>query len=152
MITDRTQKDVDAARKIRAEKVQKFIELTEADINTLERGFITTNTLNRIENKQSELKEILHEAGYSVNIINRTWQYNDFFNNSELNRLIENDKILRKNFELFPDMPSIPQPKYSYNNINALEKILVVTQEAFEAQEAAYIYCGTHYTGQEGIL
>ena len=60
MIFDRTASDVDAAIKIRDEKVKSYQELTEEDVDILERGFITLNTINRIEEKQSELKSLLN--------------------------------------------------------------------------------------------
>ena len=59
MIFDRTQNDVDTAILIRSEKVQNFETLTESEIATLEKGTLTINTLNRIENKQSELKNLV---------------------------------------------------------------------------------------------
>ena len=59
MITDRTVQDINSAKKIREEKIQKFIALTQDDIKTLEKGFITINTLNRISNKQKEISDIL---------------------------------------------------------------------------------------------
>ena len=61
MIFDRTQNDVDTAILLRDTKVKKFETLTESEIATLEKGTLTINTLNRIENKQEEfVKTILN--------------------------------------------------------------------------------------------
>lgn len=152
MITDRTATDTTSAIKIREDKIKKFLSLTESDIRILERGFFTKTAINRIENKQREIKEMLQDEGYTVNIQNKTWQDGEFFENKDFERLVENDIILSQNYASFPDMPTISKDKRNYENINALEKILVVTQTAFETEKAAYIYCGTHYTGQEGII
>ena len=60
MIFDRTQNDVDTAILLRNTKVKNFETLTESDIATLEKGTLTINTINRIENKQEEfVKTIL---------------------------------------------------------------------------------------------
>ena len=64
MIYNRTATDVSLAKRLRAEKVQKFIELTDDEVQTLERGTITINTLNRIEDKQAEIKAMLDDMGY----------------------------------------------------------------------------------------
>ena len=73
MIFNRTENDVDKAIKIRAEKVQKFQELTDSDIESLEKGMLTINTLNRIEEKHLELKNLFNNLGYwDTNIITKT--------------------------------------------------------------------------------
>ena len=66
MIFDRTAADVEEAIRIRKEKVQKMQDLTEEEINILERGTLTINTLNRIEEKQEELKNLFEQDFYFV--------------------------------------------------------------------------------------
>ena len=70
MIFDRTQNDVDAAISLRNKKVKGFESLTSEEINTLERGTITINTLNRIENKQMELANLFSQLSINVEIKN----------------------------------------------------------------------------------
>ena len=54
MIFDRTQNDVDTAILLRDTKIKKFETLTESEIATLEKGMLTINTLNRIEDRQEQ--------------------------------------------------------------------------------------------------
>ena len=85
MIFDRTQNDVDTAILLRNTKVKKFETLTESDIATLEKGRLTINTLNRIETKQEELKNLFNDMGYwNTPTTNKLWSENDIFNIDEL--------------------------------------------------------------------
>ena len=118
MITNRTQYDVDTAIRLRNEKV-KFDpitmqpinpeELTESEIAILEKGTITYNTLNRIENKQEELKNLLNGMGYwNTPIKNKVWGENDIFNVDEFQRILDNTNVLRNAFFVYMDTPNTP--------------------------------------------
>ena len=109
MIFDRTQNDVDTAILLRREKVQAFQELTEHEIATLEKGTLTINTLNRIENKQEELKNLFNDMGYwNTPITNKVWGENDIFNVDEFQRIIDNTNVLRQAFFVYKDTPNTP--------------------------------------------
>lgn len=150
MIFDRTKSDVISAKNIRANKVQKFIELTESERETLERGMVTANTLNRIESKQAELKIKFDDMGYyGSNISNKTWQSQDIFNELELERIFKNNGILRDAFLVFKNTPQNPVAKYGYEEFNFLEKILF-DLEAMVSEVEKYIReCDTFYCGEE---
>ena len=75
MIFDRTQNDVDTAILLRNTKIKKFEALTESEITILEKGTITYNTLNRIEDKQEELKNLFNDMGYwNTPTTNKVWE------------------------------------------------------------------------------
>ena len=94
MITDRTLQDVENAILIRNKKVKTFQSLTEEDINVLEKGLVTIVTLNRVEQKQAELKNLLNSIGYwNTPIINKEWSYEQIFDDKELERLFNNNEI-----------------------------------------------------------
>ena len=134
MIFDRTQNDVDTAIRLRSEKV-KFDpvtmqpinpeELTESEIATLEKGTITHNTLNRIESKQEELKDLLIALGHSFfSLTTKTWTANDIFNEVDFRRIINNLDKLKEAFTTMITTPKTPEPNYYFQNINDIEKIL----------------------------
>lgn len=148
MIYDRTIKDVENAKKIRLEKVQKFLELTDEDVQILERGFVTVNTLNRIEQKQSELKSAINSMGYyGANIQNYTWGRWDYFEKSDLQRICENTRILREAFFDYVDTPENPMPRYYFEEFNKLEKILLDIENMVGEVQANYKICGTFNCG-----
>ena len=150
MIFDRTQNDVDTAILLRREKVQTFQELTEGEIATLEKGTITYNTLNRIENKQELLKGLFEEIGYwNIPITNKVWGETDIFNVVEFQRILDNTNILREAFFTYKNTPSTPPISYHYNDINALEKILHDLDVMINDVKSHYRQCGAFECGEE---
>ena len=133
MIFDRTQNDVDTAIILRNTKVKfdpitmqptNTEELTESEIATLEKGTITYNTLNRIENKQDELKNLFNDMGYwNTPITNKVWNETQIFNADEFQRIIDNTITLRQAFFVYKNTPNTPPISYHWQDINALEKI-----------------------------
>jgi hypothetical protein len=158
VIFDRTQNDVDTAIRLRNEKV-KFDHitmqpinpeaLTESEIATLEKGTITYNTLNRIENKQEELKNLFNDMGYwNTLIINKVWGENDIFNVDEFQRILDNINVLRQAFFVYKDTPNTPPISYHYNDINSLEKILYDLDVMINDVKSRYKRCGTFRCGE----
>ena len=149
MITDRTASDVSLAKTLRA-KLQSGQTLSDAEISILERGALTINTLNRIEEKQAELKGLLNRAGYyNTPIVNKSWTYQGFFNETEFKRLLNNLNVLRTAFFVFSDTPETPPISFDYNDINSLEKILFDLETMLNDMKSRYRECGTIYCGEE---
>lgn len=150
MIFDRTQNDVDTAIRLRNEKVQNFKTLTNEEISVLEKGTITYNTLNRIENKQDELKNLFNDMGYwNTPIANKVWGENNIFNVNEFQRILDNTNVLREAFFVYKDTPNTPPVSYHYKDINALEKILYDLDVMINDVKSHYRICGTFECGEE---
>lgn len=150
MIFNRTQADVDEAIALRESKVQKFQALTESEIETLERGMITINTLNRIENKQAELKDLFNAMGYwNTPIVNKAWDYDQIFYSKEFDRLVNNTKVLKDAFFVYSDTPAVPQASYYFQNINDLEKILNDLDVMINDVKSHFRQCGTFQSGED---
>lgn len=149
LITDRTQEDVDSAKNIIDSKVKLFLELTDEDLITLERGTIGIGTINRIGSKQEELKNKMETNGYFVeNIITKTWDYNDIFDETDFLQLINNTILLKEAFFVYSDTPANIYLSYDYENINNLEKILVDIEKILDYMIANFRECGTFYSGE----
>lgn len=149
MIFDRTQNDVDTAIILRREKVQTFQELSESEIVTLEKGMLTINTLNRIEIKQEELKNLFNDMGYwNTPIIKKTWGENDIFNADEFQRIVDNTNILRQAFFVYKATPNTPPISYYWDDINSLEKILYDLDVMINDVKSNYRECGTFECGE----
>lgn len=149
MITDRTQSDIDNAKLIRENHVKQFKSLTAEQITTLERGAMTINTLNRIESKQDELKNLFNDMGYwNTNIINKTyWSTGDIFTDSDFQRIIDNENVLREAFFTKKDTPKTPSISFHYEDINSLEKILVDLDVMINDVKSNYRECGAYECG-----
>ena len=149
MIFDRVQEDVDTAIILRREKVQKFQALTESEIATLEKGTLTINTLNRIESKQEELKNLFNDMGYwNTTITNKTWGENDIFNADEFKRILDNTNVLRNAFFVYKATPNTPPISYYWDDINSLEKILYDLDVMINDVKSLYRECGTFESGE----
>lgn len=149
MIFDRKKSDVDDSLIIIKEKIKKEIPLTDEDIEILERGTLTINTLNRIESVQRQLKIKLNEMGYYNNSIdNKNWMDGDYFLQTDLKRITENTAILKKSF--FPKQitPRNPLPTYNYAEMNILEKILFDLIEVSDYVKSQYKQCGAFQCGE----
>jgi hypothetical protein len=148
MIYDRTLTDVNNSKRIISEKVQKFIELTEEELEVLERGTITVNTLNRIENKQAEIKSLLNDMGYfNTPVTNKTWKYSDIFSQNDLERLVNNNLSLKDAFYVLADSPTDAIAKYHYKEINSIEKILFDISQNISYTKDKYRRCGNFNCG-----
>lgn len=148
MICDRTQYDVDSAVLIRNTKVQAFQQLTDDDLTTLERGTITYNTLNRIENKQAELRDVLNVAGYYISFESKIWTFQDIFNKTEFERILNNETKLRTAFSLFQETPNVPGVSFLFSDINDIEKILVDIEALIQNTAKSFTYAGEIFAGE----
>ena len=150
MIFDRTQNDVNSAITLRNEKVKNFQELTESEILILEKGTLTINTLNRIETKQDELKNLFNDMGYwDAPITNKNWDHTQIFNANEFQRIIDNTNILRRAFFVYLDTPDTPPVSYHFEDINSLEKILYDLDVMINDIKSLYKECGAFECGEE---
>lgn len=149
MITNRTASDVSLAKTLRA-KVQSGQTLSEAEISIMERGTMTINTLNRIENKQAELKRLLASEGYyNTPVQNKTWEYTEYFKENEFQRILNNLNVLRNAFFVYADTPGTPPISFHYENINALEKVLFDIETMLNDMIDRFKECGTFECGEE---
>ena len=148
MIYNRTIEDVQNAIKIREEKIKKFEQLTDDEIDILEKGFVTINTLNRIENSQYELQSSLKNMGYhDNNFVSKEWLLGGVFYSDDLIRIFENAKKLKKSFFSYETTPNVNAAKYDYNEFNSIEKIIYDLFLMVEEVKQNYIECGDYKCG-----
>ena len=111
---------------------------------------MTINTLNRIETKQEELKNLFNDMGYyNTPIQNKTWEYTECFKENELQRILNNLNVLRNAFFVYTDTPGTPPISFHYENINALEKVLFDIETMLNDMIDRFRECGTFECGEE---
>lgn len=149
MIFNRTQDDVDASIDI-IKNTKNAEDLTLEQRQQLERGTLTINTLNRIENKQTELKNLFNSIGYyNVEVDNREWTYTDYFFPSDFARILINLESLKKAFFVYSTTPIVPDDNYRrYQTINAVEKNLYDLDAMINDIKSRYRQCGTFQCGE----
>lgn len=152
MIVDRTYSDVERSKEI-LKKLKSLQSVSEKEYDILERGTVTYNTLNRIENKQKELAEILKQWTYLiVPITNKSWTKNDIFNETDLERLANNTIALREAFYVIDKSHPNPKAKYTYQDINAMEKILDEIDRLVAVTKTSFRRSNTFELGQNFVL
>lgn len=150
LVFNRTQKDVDEARHIRRDYIQKGLAINEEQREKLERGTITVNTLNRIETAQEELSNMLNSMGYyGCNAQNQKWDEYDIFQKKDFSRILKNLEMLKNSFFWFWHTPDVPELKYYYRNVNDIEKIMYDLFDMADQLKQRYRICGTFSCGEE---
>jgi hypothetical protein len=148
MIFDRTEDDVKNALRIREEKVKNYKELTQEDVETLEKGFITINTITRIENKQKDLKNVFNDKGYySTPIVSKSWEREDYFLKSDLERIIKNNQILKDAYYVFSTTPTNARARAYFGDLNKIEKMLYDLEMMADDMADKFKLCGTFNCG-----
>lgn len=143
MIFNRTEKDVKDAILIRDEKIKNFLSLSQEEIDIIEKGFLTKNTIERIENAQKELESVFHEMGYhGFNISTKNIEEYEFFYMDDLERIVNNNISLRNAFLSTSKMPKNASAKYDYINLNLLEKLLFDLENLASFIRQNYSECG----------
>ena len=143
MIFDRKRSHVYDSIRIRDQKIKKFLPLTDEDIYILERGAVTVETINRIEEKQSELKSILNRMGYwNTPTENKLWNESMIFFAEDHERLVKNAVHLINAFYTFDDTPKTLIAEYTYSAWNDLEKILYDLGRMANVTRSNYRECG----------
>lgn len=160
MIINRTQADVDEAIRLRNEKIKfdpitmqpiNLEELTEEELEHLQKGTFNYEDLNRIEEKQSELKNLFNDIGYwNTSFVNKTdWVTTDIFTRTDFQRILDNHAKLREAFFTYSTTPKTPDISFYYEDINSLEKILYDLDIMINDVKSYYRECGNYYCGQE---
>lgn len=149
MIYNRTSEDVEQAKKIIKEKVQKFQELTDAEKEILSRGTFTADTINRVERRQSEIRNIINDMGYwNTQISLEEWSPNDIFNVDKFKVFLDNTRFLVNAFFVYGDTPALPPVSYRWQDANAHEKILHDIDVMINDVRSNYRNCGTFEAGE----
>ena len=152
LICNRTKQDVENAKILR-ENLQNGETLTNEQIQVLERGTITINTLNRIEQKQSELEGVLNELRYMVHIPTKTdWTAGDIFTFQDHQRLLSNLDSLKQAYYTYITTPDTPTYVFDWQKANDIEKILVDIEKMINDMILRFRECGTFECGEVNNL
>ena len=139
MITDRTLEDVEYA---------KANPTSTEDL----KGSYNNSDLNRVEEKVEELYNILKEYLYDgkIEVIKTDWLKTDFFTLNDSTRYLGNIRKLINSYFIKNDTPSLPSTMemLTYEEANAIEKILVDIEDIIKNMEQVFVYSGVANSGQ----
>ena len=167
MIYNRSYIDIINARKIFADKVQKFIELTADEQETIDKAFFNLSAINRITAKINDIwNSIIIYGGDKVESEDvREWGEQEIFIGKNFSNIRQNiSEIIKKmaDLELIENEPfqkayNALTDEYVYTNLNNLEKLLFDVSEflvkmAFLKNNDLYILGAYSVILSEGVL
>lgn len=141
LIFDRTSADVEYARN--NPSAEEWLK-----------GCYNYIDLNRVEEWCKYLSDLLNSYGYGNLISVKTdWNVKDIQTVEEMERYLNNVKILMETFILKKDTPKLPHTinKLTYIQANDIEKILYDINELIEGMKQNFIVCGVPSCGQSRI-
>lgn len=126
--------------------------------NFIAEDYYNYSDLNRVENNTNYLRDYLIYLGYRVPLLdiktNRDNTNIDFL--SSINKIENNIEIIKNIFAVPPGYEGkktwILGQGFSYLDANRLENNLEKLKDYAEKTEEGFIYCGTIYCGQGGLL
>lgn len=142
MIYNRTYIDIISAKKIFTNKIQKFLDLTEDEQNTIDKAFFNLKAINRITSKINDIwVEIVKYEGTKIeNNDVRVWNKDEFFNIVNFLNIRQNiGEIVAElvsidliDIENYQDVYNKLTDDYVYINLNNLEKLLYDIYNIFQ--------------------
>lgn len=138
-VYNRTQKDVDYA----ISQIERGNTLSEL------KGCFNVTDINRIENNSRYIADRLNVLKYANSIVTQSWDMYDVPNSTAVARLINNVASLIRAYYSPPNAPSLPSTLLTYEQVNALEKIIYMVKHLIDEEENEFRYCGTFNCGED---
>lgn len=148
LITNRTASDLARVRQLVEEGMT---EEQRAEWNAGIIGAYNADDLNRVGRAVEYLTEVLAENGYIVHTAAKTdWTSGDYPTAEKMADYIANIRALRTRFAMMATTPAVPDDmdRLTYDEANAIEKILLDLEQLLENMIAAWIYSGEVYSGE----
>ena len=160
LVYDRTEDDVTSSAAIRStyQALGNWPGLTTAERAQLERGTLTYNTLNRVEQAVKTLAAALTSAGYPVEVTpvlkgskseDREWQEGDIVRRAQWAAYLDNVQKLRDAYYTLAETGELPKPedKLGYVGANNIEKVLADIDLLIGWMKSSYRRCGAFRAG-----
>ena len=151
LITDRTEEDVNRVKSMLAKGWANLSEAEQTEWNAGMKGAYNYTDLNRVEMAVNYLKDYLAQYGYIAGIESlRTWTEKDVPTVSDMQRYLDNIRIIRSVLTVFPSTPEVPESmeNFTFTEANQLEQILQDVESLVKNMVAAFIQAGEIYGGE----
>lgn len=139
-VHDRTQSDVNYA-----------IAQIARGINDVEyKGCFNVSDINRIENNVRYIADRLNVLKYTNTIETKTdWTFYGIPDVTVITRLINNVQKIINAYYRPANSPDLPNTLLTYEQVNALEKMLYMIKHLIDTEENQYRFCGTIICGED---
>ena len=138
-VHNRTQSDVDYA----------IYQISKGNNSVEYKGCFNVSDINRIENNVRYVADRLNVLKYTNTIETKSWTFYGVPDTTEITRLINNVTKLISAYYKPEGSPALPNTLLTYEQVNALEKILYMIKSLIDTEENQYRYCGTITCGED---
>ena len=147
-IFDRTPKDVEFAIK----KIAEWIAAGEpTDVYDL-KGCLNVSDMNRIEGNIAYLSKKLTEYDYPSSVTTKKWTKGDLPTEQDIQRIIENIRLVINGFYQPSNSPSLPEAMLSYEDINSIERNIDLIKYLLDCMEGSFRKANTFQSGSTMFL
>lgn len=149
LITDRTADDVKKIKDLMQKGVSKMTLEELSEWLTGMKGSYNALDLNRVGEAVLYVTERLKLAGWHIEpVVKTNWLITDFPTTSEMQRYLDNIKLLRSALPTgLPDVP-VDMNKLTYEEANIIERILVMLDESVTNIMQNVYYSNEIYSGE----
>lgn len=116
------------------------------------KGCLNLSDINRIEGNIEYLAERMESYSYSPNIHGKQWGRVDLPTQNDMQRIIENIRILISSYYPPHNPPDLPTTMLSYEDINAIEENLFLLKQMLDCMESSFRKVGTITSGSTMFL
>lgn len=159
LITNRTPKDVERWKTLRDKGWDSMSDVERqewlGEIETTPsatRGMYTHNDLNRVEKAVESISRRLLELEYITLplVVKTDWTYTDDVWKEDIERYLNNIKLLRDTGLVYPSTPALPsiKNKMTYSIANDIEKILMDIDDLSTRIINTRLYVGEIMSGE----
>lgn len=154
LITDRTQADVNAVKRLNVELAAKIAAgtATEEDFQQFEtphKGAYNAEDFNRVGAAIIYEAGALTNAGYPVEVELKTdWQISDEEIYLAVEQLLAATSKIRARLATYSNTPLVPSQIKWYNEANDIEKIILDVDNLRQNMIKSYVYAGEIYAGE----
>lgn len=139
-VHNRTQNDVDYA----------ILQIKSGNnLNEL-KGCFNVTDINRIENNVRYIADRLNVLKYTNTIETKSWDMYGLPNITEIARLISNVSKIIDAYYRPANSPELPNTLLTFEQVNALEKMLYMIKHLIDNEENEFRHCGTFNCGEDG--
>lgn len=151
LITDRSAADVERYLTLRNKGFANLTTAERTEWLSPMKGAYNYTDLNRVEEAVQYLAGKLRERGYRADVSSaKTWSMNSLPTMADMNRYLNNIKVIRGAFATLRTTPQAPESiaGFTYREANAIEQIIFDVNQLLENMISVWFFSGDLYSGE----
>lgn len=150
VIIDRTEAHVKRIEELNKKHYDNLTPEQKKEWNGVVKGAYNASDMNRVGQAEQYLVEMLHEAGYTVNVTPKTdWKMEDFPSQSQMTQYRSIAFAINRKLsgDIYLSVPALFW-KLRFDRANNVEMSLLQTYEHYQLMQRGYYYSGELFSGE----